>query len=123
MERTTTATAISTVPTRNAAPCQAYARENSSRKARANFAATASTTTATARYLGSLPVNPDRHRGKFHIVFIDGVAKAGETHFDSTEDIESSELSDSEPQQKIADGTFCHPLQIAGYYKWKLTTR
>ena len=74
-------------------------------------------------YLGSLPVNPDRHRGKFHIVFIDGVAKAGETHFDSTEDIESSELSDSELQQKIADGTFCHPLQIAGYYKWKLTTR
>lgn len=75
------------------------------------------------KYLGSLPVNPDRHRGKFHIVFIDGVAKAGETHFDSTEDIESSELSDSELQQKIADGTFCHPLQIAGYYKWKLTTR
>ena len=74
-------------------------------------------------YLGSLPVNPDRHRGKFHIVFIDGVAKAGETHFDSTEDIESSELSDSVLQQKIADGTFCHPLQIAGYYKWKLTTR
>lgn len=78
---------------------------------------------ATARYLGSLPVNPDRHRGKFHIVFIDGVSKAGETHFDSTEDIESSELSDGELQQKIADGTFCHPLQIAGYYKWKLTTR
>ena len=25
------------------------------------------------RYLGELPVNPDRHRGKFHIVFIDGV--------------------------------------------------
>lgn len=81
------------------------------------------TTTATAKYLGSLPVNPDRHRGKFHIVFIDGVAKAGETHFDSTEDIVSSELSDGELQKKIADGTFCHPLQIAGYYKWKLTTR
>lgn len=75
------------------------------------------------RYLGELPVNPDRHRGKFHIVFIDGVVKAGETHFDSTEDIESFELSDEDLQKKMADGTFCHPLQMAGYFKWKLATR
>jgi hypothetical protein len=68
-------------------------------------------------------VNPDRHRGKFHIVFIDGVVKAGETHFDSTEDIESFELSDEDLQKKMADGTFCHPLQMAGYFKWKLATR
>lgn len=77
----------------------------------------------TAKYFGSLPVNPDRHRGKFHIVFIDGVVKAGGTHFDSTEDIESFDLSDDELQKKMADGTFCHPLQMAGYFKWKLAAR
>ncbi len=78
---------------------------------------------AMAKYLGSLPVNPDRHRGKFHIVFIDGVVKAGETHFDSTEDIESFEISDEDLQKKMADGTFSHPLQMAGYFKWKLAAR
>ena len=77
----------------------------------------------TVRFIGTFPVNPDRHRGKFHIVFIDGVVKAGETHFDSTEDIESFELSDEELQKKMADGTFCHPLQMAGYFKWKLAAR
>lgn len=71
-------------------------------------------------YLGSFPVNPDRHRGKFHVVFIDNVVRAGTTNFDETEEIESSELSDEELQEKILDGTFNHPLQIAGYYKWKL---
>ena len=71
-------------------------------------------------YLGSFPVNPDRHRGKFHVVFIDSVVRAGTTNFDETEEIESSELSDEELQAKILDGTFNHPLQIAGYYKWKL---
>ena len=74
-------------------------------------------------YLGAYPVNPDRHRGVFHVVFIDGVAKGGETHFDSTEDIESFEISDEELQKKMADGTFSHPLQMAGYFKWKLATR
>ena len=72
------------------------------------------------RYLGKFPVNPDRHRGVFHVVFIDGVVKSGSTHFDSTEDIESLELSDEELQKKMADGTFNHPLQIAGYFKFKL---
>ncbi len=72
------------------------------------------------RYLGKFPVNPDRHRGVFHVVFIDGVVKSGSTHFDSTEDIESFELSDEDLQKKMADGTFNHPLQIAGYFKFKL---
>jgi 8-oxo-dGTP pyrophosphatase MutT (NUDIX family) len=72
-------------------------------------------------YLGAYPVNPDRHRGKFHVVFIDGVEKAGTTHFDSTEDIESLLLSDEDLQKKMADGSFNHPLQIAGYFKWRLT--
>lgn len=61
-------------------------------------------------YLGEFPVNPDRHRGKFHVVFIDGVVKGGSTHFDSTEDIESCEMDDAELQKKMADGTFNHPL-------------
>jgi 8-oxo-dGTP pyrophosphatase MutT (NUDIX family) len=75
------------------------------------------------RYLGTFPVNPDRHRGVFHVVFIDRVVKAGATHFDSTEDIESLELSDEDLQKKMADGTFNHPLQIAGYLKFKLSQK
>ena len=75
------------------------------------------------RYLGKFPVNPDRHRGVFHVVFIDGVVKSGSTHFDSTEDIESLELSDEDLQKKMADGTFNHPLQIAGYLKFKLSQK
>jgi 8-oxo-dGTP pyrophosphatase MutT (NUDIX family) len=75
----------------------------------------------TISYLGSFPVNPDRHRGKFHVVLIDGVVKGGSTHFDSTEDIESLLLSDEDLQKKMADGSFNHPLQIAGYFKWRLT--
>ncbi len=74
-------------------------------------------------YLGSFPVNPDRHRGKFHVVFIDGVVKGGSTHYDSTEEIESLLLSDEELQVKMADGTFNHPLQMAGYLKYKLQKR
>ena len=74
-------------------------------------------------YLGSFPVNPDRHRGRFHVVFIDGVERLGKTHFDETEDIETFLYTDEEFQAKIADGTFDHPLQIAGYYKWALTQR
>ena len=79
---------------------------------------------ATApHYLGAFPVNPDRHRGKFHVVFIDGVEKGGSTHFDSTEEIESLLLSDEELQKKMADGSFNHPLQIAGYFKWQLSCK
>ena len=71
-------------------------------------------------YLGTFPVNPDRHRGVFHVVFIDGVKKAGTTNFDSTEEIETRELSDEDLQKKMADGTFNHPLQMAGYLKYRL---
>jgi len=74
-------------------------------------------------YLGSFSVNPDRHRGKFHVVFIDGVERLGKTSFDDTEDIETFLFSDEEFQAKVADGTFNHPLQIAGYFKWKLTQK
>ena len=74
-------------------------------------------------YLGSFSVHPDRHRGHFHVVFIDGVERLGNTHFDDTEDIETLTLTDEELQAKIADGTYDHPLQIAGYFKWKLTQK
>ena len=57
------------------------------------------------------------------MVFIDSVERLGNTHFDDTEDIETVTLSDEEFQAKIADGTFNHPLQIAGYFKWKLTQK
>ena len=77
----------------------------------------------TVRFIGTFPVNPDRHRGVFHVVFIDGVVRGGSTHFDSTEDIESFELTDEELQKKMADGTFNHPLQIAGYFKFKLSQK
>ena len=30
-------------------------------------------------------------------------------------------LSDEDLQKKMADGSFNHPLQIAGYFKWRLT--
>jgi len=75
---------------------------------------------AMTKFIGTFPVNPDRHRGVFHVVFIDGVVKGGNTHFDSTEEIESLELPDEELQAKMADGTFCHPLQMAGYLKYRL---
>ena len=75
------------------------------------------------KYVGSFSVNPDRHRGRFHVVFIDGVKRLGKTNFDDTEDIETFLYSDEEFQAKIADGTFDHPLQIAGYFKWKLTQK
>lgn len=73
------------------------------------------------QYVGSFSVNPDRHRGKFHVVFIDGVERLGKTSFDDTENIETFLYTDEEFQAKVADGTFNHPLQIAGYFKWKLS--
>ena len=87
-----------------------------------NIGASPLTMTGDAiRYVGNFPVNPDRHRGRFHVVFIDGVERLGKTSFDDTEDIETFLYTDEEFQAKIADGTFDHPLQIAGYYKWALT--
>ena len=92
-------------------------------KSRVSYIASLRMTENVITYLGSFPVNPDRHRGKFHVVFIDGVERSGKTSFDDTEDIETSTISDKELQAKIAEGTFNHPLQIAGYFKWKLTQK
>ena len=79
--------------------------------------------TGITKYIGSFPVNPDRHRGKFHVVFIDGVERLGKTNFDDTEEIETYTFTDEEFLNKVSDGTFNHPLQIAGYFKWKLTQK
>ena len=85
--------------------------------------ATSGKDSAAVAYLGSFPVNPDRHRGKFHVVFIDNVERSGSTNFDETEEIETFLMTDEELQAKIASGEFNHPLQIAGYYKWKLSAK
>jgi len=81
------------------------------------------TDSSRINYIGSFPVNPDRHRGRFHVVFIDGVERLGKTSFDETEDIETFLYSDVELQTKITDGSFNHPLQIAGYFKWILAQK
>jgi len=47
-------------------------------------------------YLGEYPMNPDRHRGRFFVVFADGVISQGTTCFDDTEEIDLSLLSQSE---------------------------
>lgn len=97
-------------------------RENAAMRLQTRDESDASGTEAgVTMYLGSFPVNPDRHRGKFHVVFIDGVERLGKTSFDDTEDIETFLYTDEEFQAKVADGTFNHPLQIAGYFKWKLS--
>ena len=90
-------------------------------KSRVSYIASLRMTNSAVTYIGSFPVNPDRHRGKFHVVFIDGVERLGKTSFDDTEDIETFLYTDEEFQAKVADGTFNHPLQIAGYFKWKLS--
>ena len=89
----------------------------------AGLNSTANLNSAAVTYLGQFPVNPDRHRGKFHVVFIDNVERSGSTNFDETEEIETFLMTDEELQAKIANGKFSHPLQIAGYYKWKLSAK
>ena len=37
-------------------------------------------------FLAELPMNPDRHRGRFFVVRATGVVQSGETHFDSAPD-------------------------------------
>lgn len=74
-------------------------------------------------YIDEFPVNPDRHRSVYHVVFIDNVTPNGSTNFDSNENIETLLLSDSDLQKAIASGSFKHPLQIAGYFKYKLSLK
>ena len=110
-------------PLRMTSKSDADASAGSLRPCSAQAATLAKNDNNGVMYVGNFPVNPDRHRGKFHVVFIDGVERLGKTHFDDTEEIETFLYTDEEFQAKIADGTFDHPLQIAGYFKWKLTQK
>lgn len=110
-------------PLRMTSESDADASAGSLRPCSAQAATLAKNDNNGVMYVGNFPVNPDRHRGRFHVVFIDGVERLGKTHFDDTEDIETFLYTDEEFQAKIADGTFDHPLQIAGYFKWKLTQK
>lgn len=71
-------------------------------------------------FLGEFPMNPDRHRGRFFVVFADGVISKGTTCFDDTEEIDLSLLSQSELEEKIKTGEFNHPHQLAAFYVWQL---
>lgn len=71
-------------------------------------------------YLGEYPMNPDRHRGRFFVVFADGVVSQGSPNLDETEEIDVSLLSQSELEEKIKTGEFNHPHQLAAFYVWQL---
>ncbi len=70
--------------------------------------------------IGELPMNPDRHRGRFFVVYAEGVEKFQETRFDDSENIETVLIETEVLLEKIKKGTFVHPHQIAGFYLWQL---
>lgn len=74
-------------------------------------------------FVGEFPVNPDRHKGHFFVFFADGVVPGGSLKPDETEKIEGVELSTEELESKIASGEMNHPLQIASYFKYKLSCK
>lgn len=71
-------------------------------------------------FLAELPMNPDRHRGKFFVVRATGVAQRGETHFDSSEEIETLRFSTEEILSKMRSGEINHPHQIAAFFLYGL---
>ncbi len=71
-------------------------------------------------FLAELPVNPDRHRGKFFVVRATGVVQCGETSFDSSEEIETLQLSTEEVLSKMRSGEINHPHQIAAFFLYGL---
>ena len=73
------------------------------------------------KFLGEFPMNPDRHRGKFYVFVVNDVEKGGNRTQDETENIVGIELSTEELEEKIATGEMNHPLQIAAYFKYKLS--
>lgn len=73
------------------------------------------------KFLGEFPMNPDRHRGKFYVFVVNDVEKGGNRTQDETENIVEIELSTEELEEKIATGEMNHPLQIAAYFKYKLS--
>ena len=71
-------------------------------------------------YLGEYPMNPDRHRGRYFVVFADGVVESGQTNLDATEEIDVMLLSSLELENKIISGEINHPHQLAAFYLWRL---
>lgn len=71
-------------------------------------------------YLAELPMNPDRHRGRFFVVGATGVVQSGETHFDSSEEIETLQFSTEEVLSKMRSGEISHPHQIAAFFLYGL---
>ena len=63
----------------------------------------------------SLPVNPDRHKGRFHIVRGMGVARQGQTAFDDAEQIETFKADTARVRAMIAEGLIAHPHHIAAF--------
>ena len=64
----------------------------------------------------SLPVNPDRHLGHFHIVRAQGVERSGSTAWDESEHIETFKASTETIRAMIAEGKISHPHHIAAFY-------
>lgn len=67
-------------------------------------------------FLATLPMNPDRHRGKFFVVRAKDVSRSGKTHFDAGEEIETLLLSTEEVVSKMRSGEMNHPHQIAAFF-------
>ena len=65
-------------------------------------------------------MNPDRHRGRYFVVFADGVVESGQTNLDATEEIDVLLLSLVELENKIKSGEINHPHQLAAFYVWRL---
>ncbi len=71
-------------------------------------------------FLAEMPINPDRHRGRFFVVRATGALQSGETRFDSSEEIETIRLSTEEVLSKMRCGEIDHPHQIAAFFLYGL---
>ncbi|MFA6836276.1 MAG: NUDIX hydrolase [Fibrobacteraceae bacterium] len=67
------------------------------------------------KFLREFPMNPDRHRGRFFVVSATGVLPSGNTHFDSTENIETLFYSKEQVLAAIRSCEMNHPHQIASF--------
>ena len=66
-------------------------------------------------FVAELPMNPDRHRGRFFVVRATGVSPQGETHFDLSEEIQALSLTTENVIEKMRSGEINHPHQIAAF--------
>ncbi len=66
-------------------------------------------------YVAEMPMNPDRHRGRFFIVRATGVTPQGSVHFDTGEEIETLRYSTESVLKMMRSGEIFHPHQIAAF--------